>query len=227
MDRERPARKGETMRRIVLVAAVLCVAFGLLAQGVPAGFTAISPGSSLQGWHVSQVNHHGNTPWKVENGVLTATQDKQGNGGIVLTDKRYRNFEISLEMKPDFGCDSGLFLRSTEKGEAYQVTLDYLPGGSMGGTYGEALQGVRGAQALDWEKNWKKGEWNTIRARIEGAVPHIQVWMNGTMVTDWTDTANHLPGGAEDGMIAVQIHGGSRCSPGLYHRYRNMAVKEL
>jgi hypothetical protein len=28
-------------------------------------------------------------------------------------------------------------------------------------------------------------------------------------------------------MIAVQIHGGNRCSPGLYHRYRNVAIKEL
>jgi hypothetical protein len=215
------------MRRIVSFVAVLFVATGLLAQGVPAGFTNISSGPNLQGWHISQVNHHGNTQWKVENGVLTATQDRKDNGGIVLTDKKYKNFEVYLEMNPDYGCDSGLFLRSTEKGEAYQVTLDYLPGGSMGGIYGEALQGVRGGQAPEWEKNWKKGEWNTIRARIEGAVPHIQVWMNGTPITNWTDTANHLPGGAEDGMIAVQIHGGSRCSPGLYHRYRNVAIREL
>jgi hypothetical protein len=34
-------------------------------------------------------------------------------------------------------------------------------------------------------------------------------------------------GGAQDGMIAVQVHGGARCSPGLYHRFRNIAVKEL
>ena len=194
-------------------------------------FRPVSPKSrrraGCKGWHISQVNHHGNTVWKNENGVLTATQDKKDNGGILLTDKKYKDFEVYLEMNPDYGCDSGLFLRSTEKGEAYQVTLDYLPGGSMGGTYGEGLKDVKGAAAPDWEKHWKKGEWNTIRARIEGAVPHIQVWMNGERITDWTDTANHLPGGAEDGMIAVQVHGGSRCAPGLYHRYRNVAVKPL
>ena len=49
-----------------------------------------------------------------------------------------------MEVKPDWGCDSGLFLRSSEAGEAYQVTLDYLPGGSMGGIYGERLTGVGG-----------------------------------------------------------------------------------
>jgi hypothetical protein len=47
-----------------------------------------------------------------------------------------------MEIKPDWGCDSGLFLRSSEAGEAYQVTLDYLPGGGMGGIYAEGLKGV-------------------------------------------------------------------------------------
>jgi len=215
------------MRIIMLFLAVSSAIPALSAQGIPPGFTDISAGPKLEGWHISQVNHHGNTVWTVENGVLAATQDKKDNGGIVLTDRKYKNFEVYLEMNPDYGCDSGLFLRSTEKGEAYQVTLDYLPGGSMGGIYGERLQDVRGASPPNWEKHWRKGEWNTILARIEGAAPHIQVWMNGALITDWTDTANHLPDGADEGMIAVQVHGGNRCRPGLYHRYRNVAVKEL
>ncbi len=205
----------------------LCSAAVLSAQGVPEGFTNITPGPGLKGWHISQVNHHGNsTAWKVQGGVLSGTQDRPGNGGIILTDARYRDFEVYLEMNPDFGCDSGLFLRSNEQGEAYQVMLDYLPGGNMGGIYGEGLKGVKGV-AADWEKHWKKGEWNSVRARIEGPAPHIQVWMNGAQITDWTDTANHLSGGAEDGMIALQIHGGGRCTPDKYHRFRNIGVKEL
>jgi hypothetical protein len=198
-----------------------------LAAELPPGFVSITPGPELQGWHISQVNHHGNTrSWKVENGVVSVTQDREGNGGILLTDKKYRDFEVYLEMRPDFGCDSGLFLRSSEKGEAYQVMLDYLEKGNMGGIYGERLKGVKGARG-DWEKAWKKGEWNSLRARIEGAVPHITVWINGVQVTDWTDTANHAVGGAEDGMISLQIHGGNRCTPGKYHRFRNIGVKEL
>jgi len=51
--------------------------------------------------------------------------------------------------------------------------------------------------------------------------------MNGGLMTDWTDSANYLPDAVEEGMIAVQIPGGSRCTPGLYHRYRNVAVKLL
>lgn len=191
------------------------------------GFTPIFDGKDLAGWHISTQTGHGTSKaWKVEKGLITGTQDKPGNGSILLTDRKYRNFEVYLEMNPDWGCDSGLFLRSTEKGQAYQVTLDYLPDGWLGGIYGEGLKDVKGSTP-DWQKHWKKGQWNTIRARIEGDAPHIQVWMNGDKITDWTDTANHAIDGATSGMIAVQVHGGDRCKPGLYHRYRNIAVKEL
>jgi hypothetical protein len=216
------------MNDAIRLLALLCISSLLFAQGIPTGFTNITPGPGLIGWHASTINHHGNTSaWKVENGVVSVTQDKPGNGGIILTGKKYKNFEVYLEMNPDFECDSGLFLRSTEKGEAYQVMLDYLTGGNMGGIYGEGLKDVKGVPARDWEKYWKKGEWNSIRARIEGDAPHITVWMNGTQVTNWTDVANHSVGGATDGMIALQIHGGNRCSPGKFHRYRNVGVKEF
>ena len=200
-----------------------------VASGIPDGFTPIFNGQDLTGWHISKTNHHGTTPeWKVENGILTGTQNPPGKGGILLTGKRYKDFEVYIELRPDFGCDGGLFLRSNEEGQAYQVMLDYLEGGSVGGIYGEGLEGVAGEPAEKWKDVWKKDDWNSIRARIEGAVPRIQVWMNGTRIVDWTDTANHLPGGATNGMIAVQVHrGADRWVAGGKHRFRVIAVKEL
>jgi hypothetical protein len=218
---------------------------------IPEGFTEIFNGKDLAGWHVSRTNHHGTMPlFRVLDGILVGTQDPPGKGGILLTDKKYRNVEVFLEIKPDWGCDGGLFLRSSEAGEAYQVTLDYLPGGSMGGIYGERLTGVgtppppnmTDAQRAEraeaarkrneaWQKAWKREEWNTIRARIEGDVPRIQVWINGEQVTDFTDTANHAKDGATEGMIAIQMHYSNdttkRWVPGGFWRWRTIAVKEL
>jgi hypothetical protein len=221
-------------------ALLLCAGVVLLSAQPPQGFTPIFNGKDLTGWHISQVNHHGNTKaWTVKDGVLMGTQDTPGNGGILLTDKKFKNFEVSIEVNPDFGCDSGLFLRASEKGEAYQVLLDYLEGGTVGGIYGERLQGLTreagtgDKSARDWQKHWKKGEWNHIRARIEGEIPHIQVWMNGQQIVDWTDSMNRAANGATEGMIAVQVHRDDpkaknhRWVPGGYHRFRNIAVKEL
>jgi hypothetical protein len=206
------------------------------AQG-SSGFTPLFNGKDLTGWHISESCHHGNSrAWRVENGILLATQDRPGNGGILLTDRQYGNFEISLEVNPDWGCDGGLFLRSNEKGQAYQVTIDYLEGGTVGLIYGEGLtdlskEGKGDLSARGWEKAWRKGDWNKLRARIEGEVPHIQVWLNDTGIVDWTDRVNHGAGGAATGMIALQMHFSNektrRWKTGGYHRYRNILVREF
>jgi hypothetical protein len=214
---------------------------------VPDGFTPIFNGKDLSGWHVSRTNHHGTTPeFRVVHGLIVGTQEPRGKGGILLTDKKYRNVEVYMEIRPDWGCDSGLFLRSDEAGNAYQVMLDYLPGGNMGGIYGEGLQGVvwqptpataeeREALAKKrneaWQKAWRREEWNSVRARITDTVPHITTWINGQLITDWTDTANHAAGGADDGMIANQMHYTNERTPRWvdagFWRWRNIAVKEL
>ena len=112
---------------------------------VPAGFTPIFNGQNLTGWHVSADNHHGITPdFRVIHGAIVGTQSPWGDGGILLTDKSYRNFEFYMEVRPDYGCDSGFFFRSTQTGHAYQITMDYLPGGSMGSFITENINGVYG-----------------------------------------------------------------------------------
>jgi hypothetical protein len=218
------------MRQLIcgLAFVLLLTGFASFAAEIPAGFERIFNGKNLEGWHISQTNHHGKSKsWRVENGVIIGSQDPPDEGGILLTDNKYGNFEVYLEINPDFGCDGGLFLRSTEAGEAYQVMIDYLEGGSVGGVYGERLKDVQGTTAPEWQKHWRKGEWNALRARIEGEVPHITVWLNGAKITDWTDRANHAASGAIEGMIAIQVHGGKRWTKNGEHRFRNIAVKRL
>jgi hypothetical protein len=237
---------------------------------VPAGFTPIFNGTTLSGWHVSRTNHHGRTPdFFVMHGAIIATQNPLGGGGILLTDKSYKNFELYMEVKPDWGCDSGIFLRSTESGAAYQVTMDFLPNGGMGNVIGEGgMTGVggrgRGAQRgaapaagqtpagqagrgapqtpsgpppgfgegnqvdRPWVKAWKRDNWNAVRVRLEGAIPHVTVWFNGEQITDFTDVANNAIGGITEGPIAIQVHGGpARWVQGGFWRWRNIAIKEL
>lgn len=220
------------------------------------GFTTIFDGRTLDGWHVSATTGHsrasGNKSggtWKVEDGAIVGSQDIPGNGGIILTDKQqYKDFEVIVEMKNDYGPDSGLFLRSTENGKAYQYLIDYHGGGSIAGLYGEGIspgfhirnftftdgktpekiQEVEAPTKLpispaDWPKFWKHGQWNELRARIEGQPPTITTWINGVRFMHWTDDQVRHP---ETGGIALQVHGGGNYTD-QYVRYRNIRVKEL
>jgi hypothetical protein len=214
---------------------------------IPIGFTPIFNGKDLTGWHISKTNHHGTTPdYHVLHGVVIGTQQPLGKGGILMTDKKYKNVEVYMEVKPDWGCDSGLFLWTDEDGGGYQVMLDYLPGGTMvAGTYGERLTGVnmngpgwesitaeqrqeiQAKRTENWQKAWKREQWNAVRARIEGNPPRITTWLNDEIMFQGTDTANHATNGATEGSVAIQIHGGERWRPAGFWRWRVIAVKEL
>jgi hypothetical protein len=221
---ERAGRSGVT-RALVVMLSTLVVAQAGCARRVA---EPVFNGRDLTGWHVSATNHHGQTrAWRVEDGVLVGGQEREGEGGVLLTNRRYGDVEVALDVWPDFGCDSGLFLRSSEDGAAYQVMIDYLEGGNVGGVYAERLEELDAKPNLEWVKTWRSGGWNHLRVRIEGTVPHITVWINGTMITDWTDTANHAAGGAVNGAIGLQVHGGSRWLRDGRIRFRNITVREL
>ena len=214
------------------------------AAVIPEGFTSIFNGRDLSGWRVSPTARHGIRPdFRVAHGMILGTQQPLGSGGLLLTERTYRNFELHMEVKPDWGNDSGILFRTTDEGVAYQITLDYLPGGSMGRMIGEGgIQGTvnatpvagapaaaSGAGAADpGMAAWKRDDWNTVRLRVEGDVPHATVWINGQLITDAVDDRNHALDGMIESPIALQIHGGTaRWQPGGFWRWRNIAIREL
>lgn len=88
-------------------------------------------GKNLEGWHRSTPN---GGRWSVEDGVLIGEQDPpgSGNGGFLLTDQQFDDFEMILDMKPDWGVDTGVFIRTNDKGEGIQVYVDYREHGDVG-----------------------------------------------------------------------------------------------
>ncbi|WCJ59305.1 DUF1080 domain-containing protein [Fontisphaera persica] len=236
----------------VAFAVAACLS-SLASPAAEPGFVPIFDGKTLQGWHVSAKTGHSrastNTSggrWVVENGAIVGSQDTPGNGGIIITDAQYGDFEVALEMNNDFGLDSGLFLRSTEDGKAYQAMIDYHGRGNLMGIYGEGIGGfgvstfnfdgdvtrirprTNAVFALPvlpaaWPYFWRHGQWNELRARIVGNPPTITTWINGVKFMEWTDTQKRLP---ETGGIALQVHGGGNLT-NTFVRYRNIRVKPL
>ncbi|MDZ4702064.1 MAG: family 16 glycoside hydrolase [Rhodothermales bacterium] len=114
-----------------------------------ADFISLFDGETLAGWHKNpeKIWHGTGGRWVVEDGAIAGEQDppSSGNGGILLSDRKFGDFELLLEIKPDFGIDSGLFLRATDKGEGFQMMIDYLNGGVVGQLYGENIGGFGAA----------------------------------------------------------------------------------
>lgn len=99
-------------------------------------FISLFNGRNLKGWHtnVEEIFHGNGGRWRVENGVITGQQDPpgSGNGGILMTDQEYGDFEFVIDAAPDWGICSGIFLRTNSKGECFQVYLDYRENGNIG-----------------------------------------------------------------------------------------------
>ena len=245
------------MKQIPILMAALFVSLTIFPVYVSAqtdGFDSIFDGKNLKGWHISTATGHSRASsnksggkWVIEDGAIVGCQDIPGNGGIVITDEKFGDFEVVLEMKNDFGPDSGLFLRSTEDGTAYQAMIDYHTDGNLMGIYGEGMGGkphVRNFSFLktpdqiraqndspvslpvlvdSWKNFWRHGQWNELRARIIGDLPKITTWINGVRIMEWTETEKRHP---EKGGIALQVHGGGDFTD-QYVRYRNIRVKRL
>ncbi len=235
------------------------VGFGLLSTSSAGeksndGWISLFDGKSLDGWHISAKTGHSRPSknktggkWFIQDGAIHGSQDIPGNGGIIITDRKFKNFEVSLEMKNDFTLDSGLFLRSTEDGKCYQAMIDYHANGNLMGIYGEGIGGQPHVRNFDflklvteikenpkssfklpvspekWASFWKHGEWNELKARIEGNPPKITTWIKGVKFMEYTDDKKRLP---DEGGIALQVHGGGDYTKDFV-RYRAIKVKVL
>ncbi|MFT4587333.1 MAG: hypothetical protein ACI8QF_001427 [Limisphaerales bacterium] len=140
------------MNRRYFVGSAALGAISLSGSLFPPGLRATPPsgqksfkklfdGKSLQGWHPNpdRIGHGTGGQWRVIDGAIVGEQDPpgSGNGGLLLTDRKFGDFELSVDMNCDWGPCSGVFFRCTEKGEGFQMYVDYHDRGNVGHLRGE------------------------------------------------------------------------------------------
>lgn len=134
-----------TLTFAVMVVVSLAMQPAIAAEPAKDGFQEIFDGKTLTGWHKNPkpIGHGDGGHWVVEDGAITGEQDPpgSGNGGILLTDRKYGDFELLIDMKPDWGVCSGLFVRSNDEGQCFQMMVDYHEAGNVGHIYGEGSGG--------------------------------------------------------------------------------------
>ena len=137
-----------------------CTAVTFADEGAD-DWTPLFDGKTLDGWHKNpqRIGHGTGGKWYVEDGAIVGEQDPpgSGNGGILLSDRQFNDFEVKIDMNHDWGPCSGFFLRSNDKGQCFQVMVDFHDAGNVGHIYGEGT-GAFNSRAFDINGRVKDGK---------------------------------------------------------------------
>lgn len=175
---------------------------------------AIFNGKDLTGWTI-----HGTEKWYVDNGELVCESGPDKQYGYLSTNKKYKNFELSVDFKQEANGNSGVFFRSSIEGvkiSGWQVEVAPIDR-HTGGVYESYGRGWLIQPSAEDEKWLKQGEWNTLKIKVLG--DNVTTWLNGHRMITLTDEKI----GQGEGFIALQIHDGG----GIKVRWKNMLIKEL
>ncbi len=196
-------------------AVALCTILAMLAVAAPAKKAIkLFNGKNLDGWKV-----YGTEKWYVDNGELICESGPDKKYGYLLTDKFYKNFDLSLQFKQEANGNSGVFFRSTVDGtkvKGWQVEVA-PPNHDTGGIYESYGRNWLVQIPDEKETILKPGEWNTLRIVANG--DRVQTYLNGQEMVDLEDEKI----GAGEGGIALQIHDGG----GIKVRWRDIVLKPL
>jgi Domain of Unknown Function (DUF1080) len=89
--------------------------------------------------------------WEVVDGAIEGFQDPDhpGYGGYLVTERTFGDFELELELKPDWPADTGVMVRRRRDSWAgFQVLVDHRKSGSIGGFYGNGTGGFHAVPYL-------------------------------------------------------------------------------
>ena len=171
-------------------------------------------GKDLTGWTI-----HGTEKWYVENSELVCESGPDKQYGYLSTNKKYKNFELTVDFKQEANGNSGVFFRSGIEGvkiSGWQVEVAPLDR-HTGGVYESYGRGWLIQPKTEDEKWLKSGEWNTLKIKVLGN--EVTTWLNGHQMIYLDDEKI----GKGEGFIALQIHDGG----GIKVRWKNLLIKEL
>jgi 3-keto-disaccharide hydrolase len=167
----------------------------LLAQSTPnqlspaekaAGWNLLFDGQTTHGWHSFKKNSFPSSGWGIEDGWLHCLGK---NGGDVLSDGEYEQFELQWEWKIEPAGNSGLkyFVvesRSSALGHEYQMLDDQRnPDGKIAGGKHVTASFYDVLKPTVPPPTKPVGEINQSRILVKGN--HVEHWLNGVKVLEY------------------------------------------
>lgn len=174
------------------------------SREIAEGWIQLFDGTSLYGWKASS-----KADWRVEDGVITASQ---GEPGLLHTTSQFGNYVLKVDFRTAKGTNSGVFLRTSpnpgpkEVGrKCYEVNIadsheNEYPTGSI--VQRQKVQGVHDST-----------DWQTMEITADGG--HLVVSLDGRVVCE-----DKVPKPLGRGYIGLQFRSGKI-------EFRNIKLKPL
>lgn len=208
------------------------------------GWQPLFDGKTTKGWHKFGSNKVGSA-WKAENGTLHLTPAEKENfqikdGGDIVTDEEFENFDLKLEWKIDTCGNSGVIFYIHEDPVKYKYCWETGPEMQVLDNKCHPDSKIikhRAGDLYDLISSSKETvkpalEWNQVE--IKSLNGKLDLWLNGVIVvstTLWDDNWKKMVAGSKfkgmpdfgtykKGRIGLQDHGNNVW-------FRNIRIKKL
>lgn len=188
------------------------------------GFVSLFNGKDLTGWTKAKENEGSFT---VKDGAIVANGSRchlYYTGPFQGKPPDFKNFELKVDVMTRANSNGGIYFHTAyqenswpDKGFEVQVNNSHRDWKKTGGLY----------NVQDNKEPFKDDEWFTEHIIVNG--DHVQVFVNGKKVTDWTQPAGWTGPQGSPGRVlgagntfALQAH-----DPGSTIMYKNIRVKPL
>jgi hypothetical protein len=173
-------------------------------------------GKDLTGW--VKIGHE---KWDVDEGTIHG-QGISKEYGYLRTEKKYKDFHLSLRFKCDAPGNSGVFVHSdfnagtARVSQGMQFEIDPHLNHHTGGLYGDGRQWIAWP-APEYEAVIHPTDWNDYLLIVEAN--RYVCWLNGIKILDFTDPAPK----SFDGYISLQLHSGGEGNM----RFKDLFIHDL
>lgn len=202
------------------------------------GWQLLWDGKTNTGWRSYNKPEFPATGWEMKDGMLTVLppQGQNKSGGDIITVKKYKNFELSVDFLYTPGANSGIKYFIDGKSNVsceYQILDDKLHPDAKAGINGNrTIASLYDLIPAKDKKDNGPDQWNTAKIIVNGN--HVEHWLNGQMTVSYTrgDDAwrilvgtskfkgNAGFGEASEGHILLQDHG-NKVS------FKNIKIREI
>src|SRR5215216_4288482 len=164
------------MKQLLLLVCMTIAAFSFSQS------KKIFNGKDLSGWTI-----HGTEKWYVDKGELVCESGPDKQYGYLSTDKKYKDFVLTLKFKQEADGNSGVFFRSGIEGtkiSGWQVEV--APANlHTGGIYESYGRGWLIQPKPEDEKILNPEGWNNLR--ISAIKDVVTTWLNGKQIVSLKD----------------------------------------